>query len=301
MNTPVAAAPTFAKQNSEIVELLQPYAKIEGLNHTPVDSVLIYRVDHASPRMQVMYDPCLVIVAQGWKRGYFRDWVFDYNPSSYLACTLPLPFECEILAASPEEPFLALGFPIVPSEVSAIQMQIDPDVEPETGFPQPVDASPLKGEMLEAVIRLIRSFRDPAEAKVVGDLARREILYRVLMGAQGPALRAVVQRQGHFRRIGDVMRMINEDFARPISTSDMMEIAGMSKTVLHESFKAVTAMTPIQFVKSTRLHKAKALIIDEGVSASAAAFSVGYSSASQFSREYKRFFGHSPSETSAFG
>ena len=155
--------------------------------------------------------------------------------------------------------------------------------------------------MLDAVRRLIRSFDDPADAKVVGELARREILYRVLMGDQGPALRAVVQRQGHLRRIGDVMRMINEDFARPISTAEMMEIAGMSKTVLHESFKAVTAMTPLQFVKSTRLHKAKALMLDEGLSASTAAFSVGYASASQFSREYKRLFGHSPSETTAFG
>jgi len=286
---------------SGLPQLLAPHARVEGANPTSVPGVTAYRTERASPRMQVFYDPCLIIVAQGAKRGYFQGRAFDYNPSSFLACTLPLPFECEILEASPERPFLALGLRISPSEVAELLMRADlPDL-PERAAPRVVDSSPLGGDMLDAVVRLIRSFGDPEDARVLGPMARREILYRALTSEQGGAMRAIVQRQGHVRRIGEVMRAIHEDCARPITTAEMMDMAGMSKTVLHESFRAVTDMTPLQFVKSTRLHRARALMLNDGVAASTAAFEVGYASASQFSREFKRLFGHSPSEVGRGG
>ena len=228
--------------------------------------------------------------------GYLDDHIFEYNSSSYLACSVPVPFEVEILEASPDQPFLALGVPIVASEIGDLQMQIDDSDLPDEDLPHAVDTSPLQGEMLDAVARLIRTFDSASNANVLGPLIRREILYRVLTSEQGGAMRAVVQRKSHFRRIGDVMRTIHDDCAQPVTTADMMRIAGMSKTTLHKSFKAVTAMTPLQFVKSVRLHQAKALMMNEGLSASTAAYQVGYASASQFSREFKRLFGLPPSE-----
>ena len=276
--------------------MLRPYAKVEGLNDSPVEGVCVYRTDSLMPRTPVIYDPCLVIVVQGCKRGYLDDHIFEYNSSSYLACCVPVPFDVEILEASPEQPFLALGSPIVASEIGDLQMQIDDTDLPDEGLPHAVDTSPLQGEMLDAVARLIRAFDSASNANVLGPLIRREILYRVLTSEQGGAMRAVVQRKSHFRRIGDVMRAIHDDCAQPVTTADMMRIAGMSKTTLHKSFKAVTAMTPLQFVKSVRLHQAKALMLNEGLSASTAAYPVGYASASQFSREFKRLFGLPPSE-----
>ena len=286
----------FPPQVSEVAQLLRPYAKVEGLNDSPVDGVCVYRTDSVMPRTPVIYDPCLVIVAQGCKRGYLDDHVFEYNSSSYLACCVPVPFDVEILEASPEQPFLALGIPIIASEIGDLQMQIDDSDLPDEDLPYAVDTSPLQGEMLDAVARLIGTFDSASNANVLGPLIRREILYRVLTSEQGGAMRAVVQRRSHFRRIGDVMRTIHDDCAQPVTTADMMRIAGMSKTTLHKSFKAVTAMTPLQFVKSVRLHQAKALMLNEGLSASTAAYQVGYASASQFSREFKRFFGLPPSE-----
>ncbi len=286
----------FPPQVSEVAQMLRPYAKVEGLNDSPVDGVCVYRTDSLMPRTPVIYDPCLVIVVQGCKRGYLDDHIFEYNSSSYLACCVPVPFDVEILEASPEQPFLALGIPIVASEIGDLQMQIDDSDLPDEDLPYAVDTSPLQGEMLDAVARLVRTFDSASNANVLGPLIRREILYRVLTSEQGGAMRAVVQRKSHFRRIGDVMRTIHDDCAQPVTTADMMRIAGMSKTTLHKSFKAVTAMTPLQFVKSVRLHQAKALMLNEGVSASTAAYQVGYASASQFSREFKRLFGLPPSE-----
>ena len=286
----------FPPQVSEVAQMLRAYAKLEGLNDSPVDGVCVYRTDSLMPRTPVIYDPCLVIVVQGCKRGYLDDHVFEYNSSSYLACCVPVPFDVEILEASPEQPFLALGIPIIASEIGDLQMQIDDSDLPDEDLPYAVDTSPLQGEMLDAVARLIRTFDSASNANVLGPLIRREILYRVLTSEQGGAMRAVVQRKSHFRRIGDVMRTIHDDCAQPVTTADMMRIAGMSKTTLHKSFKAVTAMTPLQFVKSVRLHQAKALMLNEGLSASTAAYQVGYASASQFSREFKRLFGLPPSE-----
>ena len=291
----------FPPQVSEVAQMLRAYAKLEGLNDSPVDGVCVYRTDSLMPRTPVIYDPCLVIVVQGCKRGYLDDHVFEYNSSSYLACCVPVPFDVEILEASPEQPFLARGIPIIASEIGDLQMQIDDSDLPDEDLPYAVDTSPLQGEMLDAVARLVRTFDSASNANVLGPLIRREILYRVLTSEQGGAMRAVVQRKSHFRRIGDVMRTIHDDCAQPVTTADMMRIAGMSKTTLHKSFKAVTAMTPLQFVKSVRLHQAKALMLNEGLSASTAAYQVGYASASQFSREFKRLFGLPPSEVGKIG
>ncbi len=137
------------------------------------------------------------------------------------------------------------------------------------------------------------------EARVVGPLIRRELLYRILVEEQGGMLASVVQRHSHFERIGGIMRQVHEDCASPLSTDAMADMAGMSKTKLHETFKSITSMSPLQYVKSIRLHQARVLMLNEGIPASTAAFRVGYASASQFSREFKRFFGVPPSQVAA--
>lgn len=306
MSNVVSAQRTPPHPVSEIAERLRSFAPAEGPNPSPVEGLCVYRADRVTRREPVIYEPCLIIVVQGSKRGYLDNHSFDYNPSSYLACSVPVPIEAEILEASPERPFLALGIPIVAAQIGALQMEIDESEPPDNhapnrAFPRPVNASPLHGDMLDAVVRLVRTFDDATNARVLGPLILREILYRVLISEQGGAMRAVVERQSHFRRIGEVMRAINENCARPVTTTDMMEMAGMSKTTLHESFKAVTAMTPLQFVKSIRLHRARALMLNEGLPASTAAYQVGYASPSQFSREFKRLFGLPPSDISKLG
>lgn len=273
---------------------------------TPIPGVKLYRADRTTPRTPVLYEPWLLFIVQGEKRGYVGNHVFDYGALCHLAFSVPMPMEAQILAASPEQPFLGLGISIEPAEIGDLFLQSGLDVDTALVRNEPIEASPLPEALLDALTRLVRTFDSVADAHVLGPLLRREILYRVMLGEQGPALLAVIQRQGHLRRIGDIMRKIHDDCAAPLTTAEMSRMAGMSKTTLHESFKVVTSLTPLQYVKSIRLHQARTLILNDGMQASAAGFQVGYASASQFSREFKRFFGMPPSqvvkvETGRFG
>jgi len=284
-----------AGRTARLAALVRRYTRAEGCNPSPVSGVKLYRADRTQATSPVVYDPCVVIVVQGEKRGYFRDLSFTYDPSSYLAFSVPLPMEAEIRDASPERPFLALSVALEPAEISDLLVQTGVEL-PESAPPSAVTASPLTPEMIDATERLVKSFESPQEAAAIGPLIRKEIVFRVLTSEQGGALRAVIERQGDFRRIGDLMRQIHRDCSQSISIAEMAGRAGMSQSTFHETFKGITSMTPLQYVKSIRLHEARALMLNERLPASAAAIRVGYASASQFSREFKRFFGFPPSQ-----
>lgn len=283
-------------QSNQVADLLRQHVPVEGPVDTPVDGVKLYRADQKMPRTPVLYEPWLLFVVQGEKRGYLGNYSFDYGGLCHLAFTVPMPMEAEILQASPERPFLALGICIEPAEIGEIFLQSDLGTEDLPNGDCPVQILPVSDSLQNALIRLLQTFDVPSDAAVLGPLIRREILYRVMAGAQGGALLAAIQRQGHLRHIGDLVRRIHDDCAAPLTITEMSRLSGLSRTALHESFKAVTSLTPLQYLKSLRLHKARTLILNEGMSARTAGFQVGYSSASQFSREFKRFFGEVPSQ-----
>ncbi len=284
------------EHGSTLAALLRPHATVEGLVPSPVPGVTVFRSDQPTECGPCIYDPCVVIVIQGSKRGYLGTHTFNYDTSSYLTFSVPIPLEAEILEASPEQPFLGICLGIEPAVVSEIQLGIDTEVMPESAYPHAISASPLDAELKDAVRRLIESFGSSSDCRVLGPMIVREIFYRVLLGNQGGALRAAVNRQGHYHRISQIMRSIQSDSAAPYSNAELAQMAGMSKTTFHESFKAIASATPLQYIKSVRLHQARNLMLNNGLSASAAGYRVGYTSPSQFSREFKRMFGVPPSE-----
>lgn len=279
-----------------LASLLRPHATSEGLVPSPVPGVKVFRADAATECQPCMYEPCVVIVIQGSKRGYLGTQTFNYDSSSYLTFSVPIPLEAEILEASREEPFLGICLAIEPAVISEMQLGIDTQTLSESEYPHAISASPLDEPLKDAVRRLIEAFGAPSDCRILGPMIVREIFYRVLLGNQGGALRAAVDRQGHFHRISQIMRSIQSDSAAPYSTAELAQMAGMSKTTFHESFKAIASATPLQYIKSIRLHQARTLMLNDGLSASAAGYRVGYASASQFSREFKRLFGVPPSE-----
>ena len=289
-------SPRFSQK---LIDRVQTHATAEGPNISPVPGVSVYRADHRTECSPAIYEPCVIFVVQGSKRGYLDGHTFDYNPSTYLAFSLPMPVEAEILEAAPDKPFLGLGLKIKPAEVSDILLQLGDAAPAPKVEPHAIASSPLTADIMDALERLVAVFDKGPDAHVVGPLIRRELLYRILMGEQGGMLASVVQRHSHFERIGGIMRQVHEDCASPLSTDAMADMAGMSKTTLHETFKSITSMSPLQYVKSIRLHQARVLMLNEGVPASTAAFRVGYASASQFSREFKRFFGVPPSQVAS--
>jgi len=162
-----------------------------------------------------------------------------------------------------------------------------------------INSAVLSDEILCAIERLIDVLEKPLDARILGKSIIREILYHVLMGPRGGALLALVSRQTHFSLISRVLKQIESHYTENLSVDRLAAEANMSVSAFHHNFKAVTSTSPLQYLKSYRLHKARLLMVHDGLNASTAAMRVGYESASQFSREFKRYFGTTPGEDAA--
>jgi AraC-like DNA-binding protein len=206
-----------------------------------------------------------------------------------------MPFQCKV-EASPEEPVLALVISVDPTMLSEILINLDEPNQSNAAVPRGIYSSAMTDELRSAVIRLLGCLNSPSDSRILGPQTVREIVYRVLQGEQGGALRAMAARNDQFMRIARVLQFIHTDFASPLSTEDMAKQARMSVSTFHQNFKAVTATSPLQYLKNIRLHRARLLMVNEGHNASTAATAVGYESASQFGREFKRLFGGSPAD-----
>jgi AraC-like DNA-binding protein len=243
----------------------------------------------------VVYQPNIVVVGQGRKLGYLGDQVYQYDPFNYLVLSVPLPAECE-WEASPEEPLLLVAINVDPSMLGEMLLEMDEPLPPAGPTPRGISTTPMSEELGGAVIRLLECLRSPLDSHMLGQQTVREIVYRVLLGEQGGALRALASRDDHFTRIARVLKLIHAEYAKPLSAEDMARRAGMSVSAFHSNFKLVTASSPLQYLKRIRLDQARRLMAHDGYNAGTAARAVGYESQSQFSREFKRLFGVTPVE-----
>ncbi|WP_454726993.1 MULTISPECIES: AraC family transcriptional regulator N-terminal domain-containing protein [Cupriavidus] len=277
-----------------MLPLLRALAPQEGYNLTALPDVRILRSDRPLADTPVLYDPGIVIVCQGTKRGYFGDGVYLYDAQHYLAVSVPVPFTMQT-DATPDRPLLAIYMHLDFQLAADLMLQID-----RTGLAAPARAprsmmsSPMDEAMRASVRRLLAVLSHPLEAAVLGPAAVREVYFRVLTGPQGQAMRAALALQGRFGGIARALRRIHAGYAGPLDLNQLAREAGMSVPTFHTHFKLVTRTSPMQYVKSTRLHQARLLMVREGMTAAAACHAVGYESASQFSREFKRLFGLTP-------
>ncbi len=269
-----------------------------GQHASPVEGVTLWRVDRAVPRLPVLYEPCVVFVAQGSKRGYLGDRTFVYGPNSYLVLAAPLPFECET-EASAEAPLLCLYVRLRRETIAELLASISPEHIPSALAQRTIESVPMDAEMSDTVLRLLRSMHSPDDARILGPQLIREVVYRVLTGPQGRALRAMVGFDSHFSQICRALHQIHRDYQKGLNIGQLARVAGMSPSVFHLHFKSIASTTPVQYLKAVRLHKARSLMLDEGLGAASAATRVGYQSASQFSREFKRLFGYPPTSQAA--
>ncbi|MBV8627089.1 MAG: AraC family transcriptional regulator [Paraburkholderia sp.] len=278
-----------------MVELLGTLAPAEGYTRACLEGVGFMRANRPIPRMPVMYEPCIVIVAQGRKRGYLGDEVFVYDAQQFLVLSVPLPFESET-EASEEEPLLAIKIRVDLTTVAELLMALNDTRGTTRSEPKGIYSTALDQPLSDAVLRLLEALVSPLDASILGPSIVREIFYRVLKSEQGDALRAALTHQHHFGRIAKALRLIHADYRGDLDVDTLAREAGMSLAVFHAQFKLVTSTSPMQYVKATRLHHARLMMVQDGLSAGAAAARVGYESASQFSREFKRMFGSSPVE-----
>lgn len=285
--------PTQPQAQARMVELLQALAVDEGYTLTALPGVRLLRSDRPLARTPVLYDPGIVIVCQGVKRGYLGGRVYQYDAQHYLAVSVPVPFTMETEATA-ETPLLAIYLHLDLQLAADLLIELGERAGSSETRAQTMMASPMQGALQATVLRLLEALADPLEAEVLGPSLVRELYFRVLTGAQGAAMREALAMRGRFGRIGKVLRHIHAAYSTALDVDALAAEAEMSVATFHEHFRSITGTSPMQYVKSTRLHQARLLMLRQAMTAEAASLAVGYASPSQFNREFKRLFGLPP-------
>ena len=275
-----------------MVELMLRLAPQEGYTGAQLDGVTFMRADRPLPVTPALYEPSIVIVIQGRKRGLHDGNLYVYDAQHYLVLALPLPFSIET-EASAAEPMLGLALRVDPLLLAELVLDLQ---APQPAQPATLYSSPMDVRLSDATLRLLEALADPEEVRLLGPSIVREILLRVLQGEQGSGLRAALAQNSHFGRIARVLQCIHRDYQQALDVPLLAEIASMSVPAFHVHFKAMTCRSPLQYLKAIRLHQARLLMIRNDMSALSAAHCVGYESPSQFNREFKRLFGRTPGD-----
>ena len=281
-------------------ELIRCSPVIEnGASQSLLQGVRLFKETRHVPKQPMVYSPGLCIVVQGHKIGYLGGHKFRYDASQYLVTSVTMPFECETFA-SREEPLRGLYIDIDMVQLRELIGQITMHTEAGAGgdrsLPRGIGPASMDAAMLDAIMRLLKCLHAKAEACILGPGLVREILYRALCGAQAPALHARARHSGVFSQVARALEMMQRDYAENLDVEQLAKTAHLSVSAFHRAFKEITSDSPMQYLKKIRLGRAKELMVQERMKAYIAAEKVGYESPSQFSREFKRYFGQSPAE-----
>jgi AraC-like DNA-binding protein len=246
--------------------------------------------------VHAVLEPWFCMMAQGAKDVTLGDESFHYDPAHYILSTLGVPAVGRVVEASPERPYLGVRLSLDPAMVTSVMVETGVGVASrgEGGGVNSVGVGPLDAELLDAVLRLVRLIDRPGDYRVLAPLITREIVYRLLCGPQCSRLRHLATFGGQTHRMARAIEKLRRDFDKPLRIEDMARELGMSVSGFHAHFKAVTAMSPLQFQKHLRLQEARRLMLSEDLDAGEAGYRVGYDDQSHFSREYKRHFGEPP-------
>jgi len=235
------------------------------------------------------------LIAQGSKEVLLGGDCYRYDADRYLITAAALPTATRVTEASEERPYLGVVLELDPSIVGSVMVEAGHPAPREHTAVRAFDVSSLDEGLLDAVVRLVGLLDAPAEeARFLRPLVTREIVFRLLKGEQGGRLRQIAVLGGHSHRIVRALERLRQDFDRPLRIEDIARELGMSVSGFHHHFRAVTAMSPLQFQKRLRLQEARRLMLGEDLDAASAGYRVGYSDASHFTREYKRLFGAPP-------
>jgi AraC-like DNA-binding protein len=276
-----------------LARLIERQAGTDGTHPTTVPGLTLYRLSAPTPPTDILYEPALCVIAQGSKAVLLGGAEYRYDAERYLLVAADVPAMARVVRASAQEPYLSLKLLLDPLEVGEVVAQLGPQ-DRQVPAARALDVSEMDAGLLDAVIRLVELPRNPQDAPVLAPLLRREITYRLLVGPQGPRLRQIVAGTGQGQRITQALRWLKAHYVEPLRVETLARQAGMSPSALHHHFKAVTAMSPLQYHKRLRLQEARRLMLGEALDAAEASFRVGYESPSQFSREYRRLFGAPP-------
>ncbi|MEM7119172.1 MAG: AraC family transcriptional regulator [Chloroflexota bacterium] len=285
-----------------LLERLEQVGQQEGVNSTSLDNIVVVRESEPHAGIQTVYEPFLVAVGKGVKYCYVGEQKYEYRAGSGLVVLLPMPVQTEIVGATPDNPFLAAVMALNLDRLSDLLLQI----ERAEGFPKQPTMEDMSGifslsltdDLIRPILRLFEAMESVRDTAVLSPLILDEIHYRLLCHEQGAALRTLLHQRGHIQRITRAVDHIHQNLDKPVSVAALAEMVHMSRATFYEHFKTVMHVSPLQYAKSMKLFEARKFI-QAGKNASEAGYLVGYNSPAQFSREYKRHFGYTPSATGA--
>ena len=292
--SPPVLDPALEKQRVELADLIYRHARTDGTFTTGVEALFVSRYSQPSDFAPSLPKPALCIMAQGRKEVRLGDEYFAYDPLNYLVVSVSMPISGRVLEISPERPVLALRLDIDPVEITTLISDAGPMGVPSRPAGRGLYVEPIDQPMLDALLRLTRLLDTPKDIAMLAPLIRREILYRLLRSPQGYRLYEIASENSQTHRVSRAISWLNGNFQQPLRIDSLAREANLSVSTLHHRFKAMTAMSPLQYQKQLRLNEARRLMLSEGLDASAAGYRVGYESPSQFSREYSRQFGAPP-------
>lgn len=265
---------------------------------TAIPYLSFIRFNAATTLNKGMLEPSVCLVVQGRKKILIGPDITQYSAGSYVLSAVDMPVAGQVVEASPATPYLGLRIALDPKEIAALIVDMEIPAPPATGMRSGACVDAAGPELQDAFLRLVKLLRRPADIPVLSRLLKQEILYRLLTAESGATLYQVLEHR-HRDGINRAIQWIRANYAKPMRTAALARAAGMSISSLHRHFKAVTVMSPLQYQKQIRLLEARQLLLSGRVEAATAAFAVGYESPSQFSREYRRFFGASPLQDAA--
>jgi AraC-like DNA-binding protein len=282
-----------------IASLMERLAPLDGSNATNLPGTVIYRETRYRSRQPFLYNQGVVLIGQGSKRVYFGNAIYDYDPETYLVVSVPIPAECEIYA-SIEEPLLALIVDIDIGMLNRIIGHMDEHVDhtllKRREKHRGIYVAAVTPMIKDVALRLLSALQSPIESSVLGKGLLYELVFRIMCGENAAVLYALAMKNTKVAMIEKALKLIHSSYNSAMKVDSLAALVNMSPSAFHRAFNEVTASSPIQYIKKIRLSKAREMLLEQRVRVSEAAIHVGYESSAQFSREFKRYFGNSPSE-----
>jgi AraC-like DNA-binding protein len=283
-----------AELRAELAKKIAAHAPNAGEHATPIPGLTLYRRTTTTPCYPATYEPSFNVFVQGQKRITLGGTTYLCDGSTFLLSSLDLPVVSQIVQASEAVPLLSMLLKLDMSVVREILNHADFQSQNGSSEARGLAIGKTTVDLLKPCSRLVDLLHTPEDIPFLSSLIQREIVYRLLRGPQGARLRAIVTLGGQSHRTAKAVAWLRTNYAKPLRVEELAEVARMGMSTLHHHFRALTAMSPLQYQKQLRLVAARERMLNERLDAASAAFQVGYESPSQFNREYKRFFGQSP-------
>ena len=284
----------LVEMRRELAGKIAGRAAAEGDTRTEIPGLRLYRRSRTSACMSAAYEPSLVVFVQGQKRINVGKTTYLCDGSNFLLTSVDLPVVSQVIKATAKEPILGLLLKLDMPLVREILSLQEFHLREESGDARGMAVGVTSVELLDACSRLVDLLDAPQDIPFLSGLIQRELIYRLLRSPQGKHLRAIATLGEQSHRTSKAVEWLRMNYAKPLRIEELATMARMGVSTLHHQFRSLTAMSPLQYQKQLRLHVARERMMNDGMDAASAAFEVGYESASQFNREYSRFFGQPP-------